>query len=144
MMFDRFRAEYLHRRDGLPGGAPWLAEQLLAAEGYAEFAAEFAGASFEGGLYRVHDEQSGPKSKVLVSTAFPDFADRAWPFGYDWLGRQFALDTGRMVDGEPLALLMEPGTGEVLEVPVSFASFHNEELLDYADAALATKFFEDW
>jgi hypothetical protein len=27
---------------------------------------------------------------------------------------------------------------------VSFAAFHDEELIDYADAALATGFFESW
>jgi hypothetical protein len=112
--------------------------------GYVEFANEFAGASFDGGLYRVHDEQTGPLAMVLISEAFPEFADRVCPFGYDWLGRQFALDAGRLMDGQPLVLLLEPGTGEALEIPVSFVGFHDEELIEYADAALANEFFGAW
>lgn len=143
-MFDRFRSEYLPRRDAVLAGAPWLDEHLTAAEGYAQFAAEFAGASFASGLYRVHDEQSGPRALSLLVEAFPEFSDRACPFGYDWLGRQFTLDAGRVDGGQPLVLLVEPGTGEALEIPVPFVGFHDEELIDYADAALATEFFDGW
>jgi hypothetical protein len=41
-------------------------------------------------------------------------------------------------------LLLEPGTGEVLEIPLPLAAFHNEELVEYSDAALAADFFRAW
>lgn len=143
-MFPRFRAVYAPLREAIPAGPAWQLERLAGVEGYVDFAAEFAGATFNGGLYRVDDAASGAQSLALIAEAFPEYASRACPFGYDWLGRQFAVDSGRKVGGQPQVLLLEPGTGEALEVPVSFVGFHEEELLDYADAALATTFFDSW
>jgi hypothetical protein len=144
MMFERFRAEYASRRDDVEGGAPSLPERLVAVDGYVQFAEEFTGASFAAGLYRVHDERSGAGAQALICDAFPEFAARICPFGYDWLGRQFVVDTGRLVDGQPLVLLLEPGTGEALEIRASFVGFHDEEMIEHPDAALAIEFFNDW
>jgi hypothetical protein len=65
-------------------------------------------------------------------------------FGYDWLGRQFATDTGRGAIDDPEVLMFEPGTGEALEIPVPFSRFHDEELVDYTEEALARSFFDQW
>lgn len=143
-MFERFRAEYAPLRDVVSAGSGWQHERLAGIDGYADFASEFAGASFGDGLYRVHDDRTGPQALTLIADAFPDFAGRACPFGYDWLGRQFAVDSGRIVGGQPQVLLLEPGTGEALGIPLQFATFHDEELVEYADAALASGFFEAW
>lgn len=40
--------------------------------------------------------------------------------------------------------MLEPGTGEALEIPVSQAAFHDEELANEPDAAAAYSFFEQW
>ncbi|MEV4604955.1 T6SS immunity protein Tdi1 domain-containing protein [Amycolatopsis sp. NPDC049253] len=143
-MFQRFRAEYAPLRDSVPAGSTWRHERLVGVEGYLDFASEFAGATFGGGLYRVHDHTSGAQALTLIAEAFSEYATRVCPFGYDWLGRQFAVDSGRTVDGQPQVLLLEPGTGEALEIPLPFAAFHDEELVEYADAALATGFFDSW
>jgi type VI secretion system (T6SS) immunity protein Tdi1 len=131
----------------LPGdqasGSPWRDPRLLAVAGYSELVGPFAGCTFENGLYRLHDEVSGPRAEALVAEAFPAFHPRACPFGYDWLGRQFLVDAGRIEDGEPQVLLAEPGTGEVLEVPLSFAAFH-EQLFELREPALAAEFFSAW
>lgn len=79
-----------------------------------------------------------------IAQAFPEFAARAGPFGFDWLGRQFAVALGRMVKGQPLVLFFEPRTDEALEIPVESSGFHDEELIEYTDAALAREFFEMW
>ncbi|MBJ7353947.1 MAG: DUF1851 domain-containing protein [Thermoleophilaceae bacterium] len=79
-----------------------------------------------------------------MADAFPEFAQRVCPFGYDWLGRQFAVDSGRVEDGQPQVLMLEPGTGEALEIPVDFAVLHDEELVEHSDAALASAFFRAW
>lgn len=143
-MFDRFREAYARSRDALEAGAKWAHPRLDRITGYAEFAGEFAGASFGGGLYRVHDDQTGPLARTFVADAFPEFAPRICPFGYDWLGRQFAVDSGRVEDGQPQVLMLEPGTGEALEIPAGFAAFHDEELVKHSDAALASEFFKAW
>ena len=143
-MFSRFRQQYATRRDALGTGIPWLPTEPTNSAGYTEFATEFAGASFAGGLCRFHDADSGTAAQSWIQEAFPQFAHRVTPFGYDWLGRQFALDSHRIQDGEAQVLVLEPGTGEVLEIPTSFSGFHDDELINYADAALAIKFFEAW
>lgn len=143
-MFERFRAQFAGRREPEPVGPAWQHDRLAGVEGYPEFVREFGGATFSSGLFRVHDDLTGSQAKALVDAAFPEVAARVCPFGYDWLGRQFAVDADRRVGGQPLVLLLEPGTGEVLEIPVTFAAFHDEELVEFPDAALATEFFDSW
>jgi hypothetical protein len=46
--------------------------------------------------------------------------------------------------GESLVLLLEPGTGEALEIPATFTSFHDSELFEHADVAVALSFYRDW
>lgn len=41
-------------------------------------------------------------------------------------------------------LLLEPGTGEILEIPTAIARFHEEELVLRSNAALASNFFAEW
>lgn len=143
-MFTRFLEEFrLLPSEQVAGGA-WREPRLLVADGYEKLAERCAGCSFENGLYRLHDATSGPLAASWIAEAFPEFAGRACPFGYDWLGRQFALDTGRQQAGQPLVLLLEPGTGEGLEIPLTFGAFHDEELVEYRDAALASGFFDTW
>lgn len=144
-MFEKFRAKYGAISDAVSAVSnAWRDDGFAGVEGYSEFASEFTGASFGGGLYRVHDDLSGPRGLSLIAEAFPEFAERVSPFGFDWLGRQFAVDAGRIEAGQPQVLLLEPGTGEALEIPLRFSAFHDEELIDYADAALASDFFDQW
>jgi hypothetical protein len=37
--------------------------------------------------------------------------------------------------------MLEPGTGELLEVPANFVQFIREELIQHDDAALASSFY---
>ena len=141
-MFDQFAAAF--RVDPADTGTePWDDARLTAADGYNEFARRFAGRSFDLGLYRAHDAESGPRSADLLREAFPAFASRACPFGYDWLGRQFAVDADRREEGEPLVLLFEPGTGQALEIPLPFRAFH-DQLDELREPALAAAFFAEW
>jgi hypothetical protein len=114
-------------------------------EGGREFFVEYSGVAFNSGLYRIHTVDSAKKWNSIVGEAYPKFKNRIMCFSYDWLGRQFALDRERRnEEGEPLVLMMELGTGEALEIPATFLSFHNEELVDYTDAALAENFYYKW
>ena len=96
------------------------------------------------GAYRQHRPEDADRFTELAVRAFPDFANRIECFGADWLGRQFAIDRGRLVIGVPQVLMLEPGTGEALEIPVSLTAFHEEELAHEADAAVAYSFFKQW
>jgi Domain of unknown function (DUF1851) len=141
-LFERFLASFrLVASDAR--GEPWKDWRLMAARGYSELAGQFAGRSFEDGLYRLHDRRTGEQGEAALGEAFTEFRGRACPFAYDWLGRQFALDTDRAEGGEPLVLLLEPGTGETFEIPLSFAAFH-EQLFELKEPALAASFFSEW
>lgn len=122
---------------------PWREPGLTTVAGYVEFSERYAGCSFEGGLYRVHDASTGPLGLRVLHDAFPGSRERATPFAYDWLGRQFAVDTARLEGAEPLILLLEPGTGQALEIPLTFARFH-EQLDGLREPALANGFFLEW
>jgi T6SS immunity protein Tdi1, C-terminal len=122
----------------------WMDERSRRVRGYEELMTAFAGRSFERGLYRIHSAETGAVGQAKATAAFPEFEARVWVFGFDWLGRQAALDFGRISDGQPLVLLLEPGTGEALEIPVGLVEFHEEEIIDYRDEALASVFFAEW
>ncbi|MCD2443706.1 DUF1851 domain-containing protein [Agromyces sp. SYSU K20354] len=105
---------------------------------------ELGGAVFGGGLLRVHTVDSARGADACVAAGFTEFAGRIQCFAFDWLGRQFSLDATRGERNDPGVLMFEPGTAEALEVPATFSTFFDEELVDYADAALASEFFSQW
>jgi len=97
-----------------------------------------------GGAYRLHDSNDVVRFTGFATDAFPDFAKRVTCFGADWLGNQFATDEARIVDGDRQILLLEIGTGEVLEIPAGLSTFHDGLLVQEPDAAVALGFFGDW
>lgn len=142
-MSERFAASFQVVPGGQVTGPLWCDDRLLAITGYRELARRFAGCSFENGVYRLHDARTGLPADALIAETFPQAASRACPFGYDWLGRQFAVDSARLDRGELLVLLLEPGTGQVLEIPFSFSGFH-DQLDEVREPALAASFFAAW
>jgi Domain of unknown function (DUF1851)/SMI1 / KNR4 family (SUKH-1) len=137
---DRFAVDLVSQQPR----SPWSVPALTEVTGYRELMDRFAGCTFERGLYRLHDARSGPRAARWIAEAFPEFAARALPFGFDWSGGQFAIDLARREGGEPQVLLLEPGTGEALKVAATFATFHDEELPQHTDAALGDDFFARW
>ncbi|TGK55116.1 DUF1851 domain-containing protein [Leptospira wolffii] len=119
-------------------------EYGIEVKGIRDFFLKFGGSSFNKGLYRIHSPDNLTKWDHIITESFPDFSSRFISFGYDWLGRHFALDKERVQDGEPLVLLFEPGTGEVLEIPANFLDFHNEILVNLTNEAVALDFFNSW
>lgn len=141
-MFERFSSVF--RVDPGAAGSAWRDAALARVSGYEELMGRFAGRSFDRGLYRLHSALTGPVGQVLAVAAFPEYAERVRVFGMDWLGRQAAIDFGRVVDDQPQVLLLEPGTGEAIEIPASFEWFHDKEIVDYGNEALASDFFAEW
>jgi hypothetical protein len=94
--------------------------------------------------YRLHRQEDVARFTQLAIDAFPKYAERVTCFGADWIGRQFATDKARVVDGEAQVLLFEPGSGEVFEIPASFETFHSEELLLHPNEAVELELFQKW
>jgi Domain of unknown function (DUF1851) len=112
--------------------------------GLGEFIGRFGGASFRRGLYRaVRATELKEWTKRLIY-AFPAFQGRITCFGYDWLGRAFAVDSQRVEDGRLGIVMFEPGTGRALEIPCNLVSFHDNELTEFGEAALAISFYHEW
>ena len=105
---------------------------------------QVAGTTYNHGLYRVLTPSQYPVAKEAFERMHPKYADSIAPFGYDWAGRHFSLDLTASAKGQPRVLMMEPGTGAVFVIPVSVETFHNEELVQFHDSALASKSWTKW
>lgn len=144
MTYSRFQSHF--ERDAFPNSAVTGAGDslLISASGIDELFLRFGGLSFNDGLYRIMSLSIQELANEFISTAFPTQANSAKAFGYDWLGRIFALDASRAIDGSPAVMMFEPGTGKSLKIPRALVAFHNYELIDHADAALASRFHQEW
>lgn len=142
-MFDRFQAHF--RKDtGLSCVEGRDAVEQLGDLSPKELLLQFGGESFNNGLYRVMAASVFKSAEGFIAQSFPDFADRAQGFAYDWLGRVFALDLARSVSGMHAVVMLEPGTGQALEIPCNLQTFHEDELINYSEEALAAGFYEQW
>lgn len=142
MMLESFSESFLRDAALSVGGDGNSPHSLVA--GWNSLVEHLGGGSFDQGLYRVIRASDAGAWNSRVAVAFPNFASRITCFGFDWLGRVFAVDPKRTEDGQPGVVMFEPGTGEALEVPCNIASFHDEELIEYKDAALASDFHQRW
>jgi hypothetical protein len=141
-MFEAFEQKFLvdrYRASASDGTNPNLIGHSVS-----ELIIRFGGCSFERGLYRVIRAADLKEWSARVALAFPQFADRTTCFGYDWLGRVFAVDAQRQERGHPGVVMLEPGTGKVLIIPSNIQTFHDEELIKFGDAALAIDFHDRW
>jgi len=141
-MFEAFQRHFAPD----PGRVPEAGDPLpkLGIPGIGELIAQFGGSSFNRGLYRVVRASDVPEWNARISLSFPDFANVTLCFGYDWLGRAFAIDVRRLEGGQPGVVMFDPGTGEALEVPANVQAFHEHELIHAADAALAIDAHKKW
>lgn len=141
-MFEEFQHAY--PRDPWRSTPDPSAESMSLDPALEAFFQSLGGASFGGGLYRTVHHSQVTQWNDRIAIAFPEFEGRIACFGYDWLGRAFALDAGRLEMGQPGVTMFEPGTGQALQVPANLTSFHASELIEFGEASLAIGFFEDW
>ena len=104
-----------------------------------EFLELYNGKTFLQGMYRLFREEDIPKWTAIFEEAFPAYRGSFFIFGFDWLGRIFAVDK----KNEKI-LLFEPGTGEVLEATMTFVQFHDELIALCPEDCIASEAFEEW
>ena len=141
-MFEIFNENYMRDSVKVRGGRMRVSIPDIA--GLSDFFCEYGGSSFNEGLYRIIRADNLHVWQDRVDLAFPEFRDRVVCFGFDWAGRIFALDAGRLEDGQAGVLLLEPGTGEALRIPSHLQTFHDSELVEFGEAALGVSFYEKW
>jgi hypothetical protein len=106
---------------------------------------KFGGNSYQNGLYRVIGRDDLDAWNHKVSIVFPEYKkEQIFCFGFDWLGRVFALDRNANRDDDNNIIMFELGTGQVLEIPANLKTFHNNEIIGYGDASLASGFYKLW
>ena len=103
------------------------------------FFSAMEGKTFLDGMYRTFGSDEIEKWCRTVEETFPAYKNQISVFAYDWLGRIFALSKLKGT-----VLLFEPGTGEVLDIPVNITDFYNVEIAEYPEDSLASEFFAEW
>ncbi len=142
-MYERFEQQFQCDLD-LLGNQAYTLKGVAKELELSKLLLSFAGKSFNKGMYRIMTEESICCWNDLIGQVFPSFFQRITCFSYDWLGRIFAVDAGRLEDKRPGVVMFEPGTGEAFEIPCHLVSFHDVELIDHAEAALASRFHAEW
>lgn len=109
---------------------------------YGDYITQLGGKSFGKGLFRSFSKDNLAKWTHIVKEAYPQYKGEFYMFGYDWLGRCFAISKDKY-QGESV-LMFEIGTNDILQIPCNFYQFLNEEIPEYADACLAEPFYNEW
>jgi hypothetical protein len=135
---DRFRKHYREDEDLKSSTADLGSPTPGVVAPVHELLKAIGGLSFNGGLYRTHLLKDVPDWNATIATAWTETAGKVCCFGYDWLGRQFALYRDSIV------LQFNAGDPEFVEIPGDLEAFHNEVLVDMAEPALAVAFYEAW
>jgi len=103
-----------------------------------------SGKTFDNGIYRILTDSQKREIDAQIELAFPEFSGRISSFAADWLGRIFAEDSQRFENGGKGIVMFEPGTAQALEIPCDIELFHDDELINYREEALASSFYEEW
>lgn len=97
------------------------------------------GRSYNAGPYRIHDRASAAHWTSIISESFPLSSSPAFAFGFDWQGRQFALD-----QSSSAVVLFDPDTQECYATSLSLFDFHDLELAGNGDEVLYSSAFAEW
>ena len=141
-MFEIFEANY--SRDSGPLGDGFNQSLIPDLAGLVHFFSKYGGGSFENGLYRTIRPADLPLWQERIGLGFPELENAVICFGYDWAGNVFALNTERLMGGQPEISFFEPGTGEVHPLPFDLRTFHERGLVDDCEAVLGESFYEEW
>jgi len=101
---------------------------------------EFGGYSFDAGSYRVHNRTSSLFWTLVVSEFFKNKKRNIHCFGFDWLGRQYAID----IKKDQMIYLFDPATAEFFELDQDLISFHNVDLVDFCEETLSLEEYRKW
>ena len=115
----------------------WEGENSFASE--EAFREKLGGESFLNGMYRLFRKDQLEKWTGIVEEAFPAHRGGIEVFGYDWFGQIYAVDKKTK-----MVVWFQPGTGDVLDIPADFVSFHEEEIVANPEDALVSRYFEYW
>ncbi|MCC2313680.1 T6SS immunity protein Tdi1 domain-containing protein [Cellulomonas xiejunii] len=143
VVLDRFLAAFPRDDAGVTEPVSRRPE-LVAVRGYGEAAEAVGSGSRGGGRFRLLSERTWTEATGVLVRAFPGDVGRAIPFGRDWMGRIYAIDVSRTVDGDPQITLLEVNQARSFQVDHSLTSFLDEGLVDEPDLYLEQEVYDAW
>ena len=109
---------------------------------YRTFVIAFGGMQFGKGLFNVFDKGDLRYWENNVTKMFPEYKGRFELFGYDWMGRCFAV-TSLGADDEKI-LVFDPSTLEVSDIQLTFMDFINKAIPAAANECFSADAFINW
>jgi hypothetical protein len=97
------------------------------------------GMSIENGLFRIHTFGSSYVWTEYIYNYFDKYKGKVYPFGYDWMGRQFVVS---LSDRNKIYML-DPATGEDFEMEQSVEGFLNDDVVNYQEETFNKDFFNN-
>jgi hypothetical protein len=98
----------------------------------------YSGYSVENGLYRIHSFNSSLKWSLMIAEYFEKYQFKIYPFGFDWMGRQFCLANTQ----NSVIYMFDPATGEDYVLHQNIVSFHEDDLVGDTNDMLASNLFK--
>lgn len=98
----------------------------------------FGGFTFNNGLYRIHSFRSSIRWSSIITAYFNNHLNAIYPFGFDWMGRQFCLGVTKKI-----LFMFDPSTGEFFELDQSIVLLHEEDFANDPDGMLAANLFNE-
>lgn len=140
-MFEEFRRHFIED----PTSARLAEVHIQTSDPITKFFFDsLGGRSFNGGLYRTVHWAEMDLWVERLQFAFPTFTPPTVCFGFDWLGRVFALDPSRQEDGRDAVAMFDLGSGEAFEIPANLITFHDSEIIKSIEPLLAINLYEEW
>lgn len=104
----------------------------------------FTSYSFGRGIYRLVRPIQRAKLSQTVRTIFADIPTECDALSYDWLGRVFFAQKDIAVNVQGSVFMCSLATDELLKIPASVESFHNDILVDHSDEAVEFHLFNKY
>jgi hypothetical protein len=114
------------------------------ATGMQQLLSTHGGATFDNGVYRLFKIHELEKWTAVAVAMFPHLRKKIVVFGSNWRGELFAVGLNRKHGDQYLVQLLDPASSQSLNIPATFAAFHDVELVDYPNDTLHIELFQEW
>lgn len=109
---------------------------------YRTFVIAFGGMQFGKGLFNAFDKGDLRYWEKNILNIFPEYKGKFELFGYDWMGRCFAVTM--LGQDEEKILVFDPSTLEVNDIPLCFMDFVNKAIPTSTNECFSADAFINW
>lgn len=135
-MFEKFLSQY--SRDA--SSQPPAIQSKFEIKAILKDIYDFNHTSFSNGLFRVIDFNKIEYWKEIISKVFDIDHLQITPFGYDWLGRIFAIESNNNTPTGQIFLFV-PYSSDSFKIPSSLIDFFDQILITEREAAVEATLF---